>query len=113
MPHSAPSHLLFDKGNPSESHFLFTSPASEKILAISTSLEFYEFQYQMILPHSLLTYLHLAAGVCHGTLMVATVVVPSCVVFVFLAFLCCATAPCQVGSLFNLYSSTVTTNILA
>ena len=49
----------------------------------------------MILPHSLLTYLHLAAGICHDTLMVATVVVPSCVVFVILAFLCCATARCQ------------------
>ena len=67
----------------------------------------------MILPHSLLTYLHLTAGICHGTLMVAMVVVPSFVVFVFLAFLCCATVPCQAGLLFNLYSSTVTTNILA
>ena len=67
----------------------------------------------MILSHSLLTYLHLSAGVCHGTLMVAKVVVPSCVVFVFLAFLCCATVCYQAGLLFNLYSSTVTTNILA
>ena len=56
-----------------------------------TSLEFYEFQYQMILPHSLLMYLHLSADVCHDTLMDAVVVMPSCVVFVLQAFLCCAT----------------------
>ena len=61
----------------------------------------------------ILTYLHLAAGICHGTLMVAMVVVPSCVVFVFLAFLCCATVHYQARLLFNLYSSTVTTDILA
>ena len=30
--------LLFNKGNPSESHFLFASPASEKILVISKTL---------------------------------------------------------------------------
>ena len=110
--------IVFSKcliGNPSETHFLvhlssFSEDISHKQ---DTSLEFYEFQYQMISPHSILTYLHLATGICHGILMVATVVMPSCVVFVFLAFLCCAIVPCQAGSLFNLYSSTVTTYILA
>ena len=66
-----------------------------------TSLEFYEFQYQMILPHTLLTYLHLSTDGCHGTLMVSAVVVPSCVVFVFWAFLCCVTVHYQAGHLKN------------
>ena len=67
----------------------------------------------MILPHSLLTYLHLSTDGCHGTLMVSAVVVPSCVVFVFWAFLCCVTARYQAGLLVNLDSLPVTTNLLA
>ena len=67
----------------------------------------------MILPHSILTYLHLSADSCHGTLMVSVVVVPSSVVFVFWAFLCCVAARYQAGSLINLDSLPVRTNLLA
>ena len=75
-----------------------------------TLLEFYEFQYQLTLPHSLLTYLHLSADI--GTLMVSAFVVPSCVNFVFQAFFCCTTVHYQAGSLFNLDSLPVTTTLL-
>ena len=112
MPYSAQSPLLFDNGNAFESQSLCTSPASVQNKQ-DISLEFYEFQYQMILPHSLLTYLHLSTDGCHGTLMVSAVVVPSCVVFVFWAFVCCVTAHCRAGLLVNLDSLPVTTNLLA
>ena len=69
----------------------------------------------MILPHSLLTYLHFSADIFHGTLMDAAIVMPSCVVFVLQAFLCCATARYQ-GYQAGLVSSDflpVRTNLLA
>ena len=80
-----------------------------------TLLEFYEFQYQMILPHSLLTYLNLSTEVCHGTLMDAVIVMPSCVVFVLHTFLCCATVHYQgyQAGLVSFDSLPVRTNLLA
>ena len=74
------------------------SCCQERIHKQDTLSEFYEFQYQVILPHTLLTYLHFSTDGCHGTV----VVVPSCVVFVFWAFLCCVTVHYQAGLLVSL-----------
>ena len=44
------------------------------LLFLSIIAKPYAKQYHLILPHSLFTYLHLSADVCHGTLMVSPVV---------------------------------------